>query len=273
MNFHKQYGKTEGPLGFPMTDRTARAVESILKELPSSKEYAYRKSLLPQAATEVNPGERSDVSWISTQAVDRFHEVVLAGGMDDSQFAANPIVTLNHAYEIPPVGRSLWRKKVRDGSMLGIKAKTMYPARTASWPETEPWMPDRIFALVQAGLVSAKSIGFLPLKIRPPTPAEMQQNGWPGDVVLIESWLLLEYACCWLPANQEAIVEEVSKSLPLPAGLLRSWGGPGANSPVGRPAVAFTPEEEIVKTVQRRLERLDPAEYFQSAIDRARGRV
>ena len=94
MNSIHPYGKTEGPLGFPMTDKAARAVETILRKLPSSKEYAYRKAMLPQAATELNPGERSDVSWISTQAVDRFNEVVLAGGMDDSQFAQNPIVTL-----------------------------------------------------------------------------------------------------------------------------------------------------------------------------------
>src|SRR5271155_2344441 len=122
-----------------MTDKAAKAVETILRELPSTKDYAYRKALLPQAATELNPGERSDVSWISTQAVDRFNEVVLAGGMDDSQFAQNPIVTLNHAYEMPPVGRSLWRKRVRDGSTYGIKAKTLYPASPNSWPTDEPW--------------------------------------------------------------------------------------------------------------------------------------
>jgi hypothetical protein len=51
----------------------------------------------------------------------------LAKGMNDSQFALNPAVTLNHCYGLPPVGRSLWRKKARDGDRLGIKAKTLYP--------------------------------------------------------------------------------------------------------------------------------------------------
>ena len=281
MNFVHHYGKAEGPLGFPMTDRAARAVETILRDLPSSSEYAYRKAVLPRAATELNPGERSDVSWITTQAVDRFHEVVLSGGMDDSQFAQNPIVTLNHAYQIPPVGRSLWRKRVRDGSTLGIKAKTIYPPSPESWPAEETWMPDKIFALVQAGLVGAKSIGFLPLKVRPASSTEMQQNGWPADVVVIESWLLLEYACCWIPGNQEAIVEEVSKSLTLPPAVLDGWrirepaeshtlaGAAGPQSAV----ISFTPEEEILKAVKRRLDTLDPATFFQSAIDRVRGRV
>ena len=217
MNNIPQYGKTEGPLGFPMTDKAARAVETILRELPSSKEYAYRKAMLPQAATELNPGERSDVSWISTQAVDRFNEVVLAGGMDDSQFAQNPIVTLNHAYEMPPVGRSLWRKRVRDGSTFGIKAKTLYPvqARILARRRTVDAGQDLRPGPGRAGRRPSRS-AFCRSRSAPRTPAEMQQNNWPADVVLIESWLLLEYACCWLPGNQEAIVEEVSKSLSLP---------------------------------------------------------
>jgi hypothetical protein len=272
MNVNPQHGKTEGPLGFPMTDKAARAVETILRELPRTKEYAYRKAMLPQAATELNPGERSDVSWISTQAVDLVHEVVLAAGMDDSQFAQNPIVTLNHAYQIPPVGRSLWHKRVRDGSTYGIKAKTLYPQRPASWPAAEPWMPDKIFGLVQAGLVGAKSIGFLPLKVRAATQTEVQQNDWPSDVVVIDAWLLLEYACCWLPANQEAIVEEVSKNLSLPAGVLDVWRG-GPLPIVGSKAISFTPEEEIVKALHRRLDRFDPAAFFQEAMDRVRGIV
>ena len=296
MPFSKHYGDTEGPLGFPMTDKAAQAVAAILRELPQAKEYEYRKTVMPQAATELNPGQRSDVSWISTQAVDRANEVVLAQGMDDSQFAQNPIVTLCHAYQMPPVGKSLWRKRIRDGSTLGIKAKTLYPVQPASWPPSETWMPDKVFALVQAGLVSGKSIGFLPLKVRPANAVEMKQNGWPEGVLVIEKWLLLEYACCWLPENQEAIVEEVSKGLTLPAEVLSAWQGTASREcpdssfrarcrarndesdsedslPVTKRTIPFTPEEEIVKAVERRLARIDPAELWQAAMDRARGRV
>jgi hypothetical protein len=35
MNFLKQYGDTEGPLGIPMKDRQAKALEQILKALPA----------------------------------------------------------------------------------------------------------------------------------------------------------------------------------------------------------------------------------------------
>src|SRR6201987_6233549 len=125
--FLKQYGAAVGPLGFPMPDKAARALDGPLKALPKGKEYEYRKAVVARPPTELNPGERSDVSWISTESVDRTGEVVIAKGMNDSQFQANPLVTLGHAYYLPPVGKSLWRKRVKDGDLVGIKAKTRYP--------------------------------------------------------------------------------------------------------------------------------------------------
>src|SRR5688500_5540201 len=119
MDFLKQYWDTEGPLGFPMKDKDAKALEEVLSKHP---EHEYQNLVVEKAMTEVSPGERADVSWISTEDVDRQREIVLAAGMDDTHFKANPIVTMAHNYQIPPVGRSLWRKKVRDGETRGIKA-------------------------------------------------------------------------------------------------------------------------------------------------------
>jgi hypothetical protein len=79
------------------------------------------------------------VSWISTETPDRYDHLVFAKGMNNSQFALNPIVTLNHEYTRPPIGRSLWRKRVKNGDTRGIKAKTVYPPMPASWPAGECW--------------------------------------------------------------------------------------------------------------------------------------
>ena len=178
-DFLKTYG-TQGPLGFPMLDKQALAVDALLKTLPSTKEYEYRKSIHVQAPTELSPGGRSDVSWISTEDVDRQRDVVLARGMSDEHFKLNPVVTLQHRYDLPPVGRSLWRKRVKDGPRQVIKAKTLYPARPESWSTGTDWPPDVAFPLVQAGLLGGKSIGFLPTRVRPPTEAEMtsRMSGW-----------------------------------------------------------------------------------------------
>ena len=37
------YGPAQGPLGFPMTDRQARMLDTLLKSMPKSQEFAYRK--------------------------------------------------------------------------------------------------------------------------------------------------------------------------------------------------------------------------------------
>jgi hypothetical protein len=114
----------KAPLGFPLTDRQAIALDAILKALPKDDAFRYRKA-----------------------------EFVLARGMNDSQFKQNPIVTMQHCYHLPPVGKSLWRKVVRDGPMIGVKAKTQYPARPKDWPAEQPWPADVALSLVQADLL------------------------------------------------------------------------------------------------------------------------
>src|SRR5262245_53570664 len=144
MDFLRDYYDTEGPLGLPMKDKQARALEALLKTLPREDPdlYAPGKLTVEKATTELLPGERADVSWISTEEIDRYRDIVLSRGMSDEHFKLNPIVTLQHSYWQPPVGRSLWRKAVKDGQLKGIKAKTIYPTRPDSLPEGTPWLPD-----------------------------------------------------------------------------------------------------------------------------------
>jgi hypothetical protein len=253
-----------------MKDRQARAIESLVQTLPRSEEFRYRKSVLARAPTELNPGERSDVSWISTESVDRTREVVIARGMNDSQFQQNPLVTLGHAYWMPPVGRSLWRKRVKDGPLTGIKAKTQYPTRPADW--TDPWPPDKVFGLVQAGLLQGKSIGFLPLKVHVPKDREREMNGWDQADLVIDEWLLLEYACVFIPANQDALVESVSKGQPGLTEEFRRALGLGAIGPR-----SFTPLCEVERAVRDAVGRLDLValvkDSVEASLNRARGRV
>jgi len=258
------YGPVEGPLGFPMLDRAAHTLETLLKSLPRTPEYEYRHLVTSKAATEVNPGERSDVSWISTESPDRTREVVVAKGMNDSQFQGNPIVTLGHAYYLPPVGKSLWRKRVRDGERVGIKAKTVYPARPQTWPAQDPWPSDQVFALIQAGLLQGKSIGFLPVKVHVPDSKEVQKNNWGDNVgLVIDEWLLLEYACVFLPANQDALVESVAKGdVALADDVLHALGlgkqlfGDGDGGTAER-VIPFTSLDEIHNAVLSRIAAID----------------
>lgn len=208
MDFLKSFYDTEGPLGLPMKDSQAISLQERLKGIP---EPTFKRLVVEKAPTETLEGERSDVSWISTEDIDRDYEVVIAKGMDDSHFQMNPIVTLQHHYWQPPVGKSLWRKRSKDGNRVGIKAKTQYPQRPESWPAGVEWPSDCAFTLVQAGLLLGKSIGFIPLASHSPTDEEVKVNKWDKVRRVIDKWLLLEYACVFIPAQQNAIVQSVSK--------------------------------------------------------------
>jgi hypothetical protein len=208
------------------------------------------------------------VSWISTEDPDRAGDVVVARGMNDSQFRLNPIVTLNHCYTAPPVGRSLWRKYVRDGELRGIKAKTQYPSRPADWQGD--WPPDVAFTLVQAELLRGKSIGFLPIKVHLPAEEELQRNKWAGVNLVIDEWILLEYACVFLPAQQNAVVSAVSKSAAAtPSELQKALAL--------LPSVPFITLADMEKEISQAVSSIDllalADKVAQDRLDRLRGRV
>jgi len=45
------------PLSFPLSEKQARNLDTLLKALPKSKEFEYRKAVFIGAPPEPNPGE------------------------------------------------------------------------------------------------------------------------------------------------------------------------------------------------------------------------
>jgi hypothetical protein len=276
MTTHKTYGSATGPLGFPMLDKQAFALESILKALPA-EDRQLRRVTVNKAPSELLDGERADVSWISTEAIDRDNEILIARGMNDTQFRDNPLVTLQHCYHKQPVGRSLWRKRVKDGQTVGIKAKTQYPPRPPDWAD-DCWIPDTVFSLVRAGLMQGKSVGFLRLKSHAPSSHEIAASPELASVSrIIDEWLLLEYACVYLPTNQEALVEAVSKGTQVIPEALREALGLNRNAaPIEPPkpeAIPFTSLTELKDSIKRRFALPTQQYLVDEALDRLRGAV
>ncbi len=197
---------TTAAFGIKMPDTLAKSLDALLKTLPKECQSLRRKATTPDS-TEVVKGERADVSMVSVESVDREGDVVLAKGVDLTYFQKNPIVTFAHKYDELPVGKAQWIKSVPGG----IKAKTSYATRPDTWEGS--WLPDAILALIQQGILKGKSIGFLPTKIRQFTREETKSRPDWTDATCVESCVLLEYACCALPVNQDALVEVVSKGL------------------------------------------------------------
>jgi hypothetical protein len=274
-NFLPQYGTTEGPLGLPMRDKQAKAIETILKAIPQ-EDRELRRLVTAKAPDEVIDGERADVSWISSESPDRENEIVMARGMNDSQFAANPLVTMQHCYWSPPVGKSMWRKRAKgsDGTP-GIKAKTLYPTKPDGFPEDE-WPPDCAFALIQAGMLPGKSIGFITLKSHAPSSHEIAALPNLATVRrIIDEWLLLEYACVYLPMNPDALVLAASKGIKVPATWLPKTLGTSPVVQDNSPSIPFTPMAEVEAAVKRSLAafNINPKDVVENAINKLKGRV
>ena len=260
MTFLKPYFETEGPFGVPMKDKQAKALAARLKDLPKDDAFAFRRCSFERGIAEVSAEGRCDVSWITEESPDRMGDIVLAGGMDDSHFQLNPIVTFNHLYDQPPVGRSLWRRKVKEGTLVGVKAKTLYPPKPSSWTAGE-WPPDFAFELIKAGLLRGKSIGFFPLKLRTPTAGQIEQYPELKKVrYIIEEWLLAEYACCVLPTQPNALVEQICKSSPL---AVREESGP----------VPFVTLRQIERDLPRHLAGTEWGNRVEQALTRSWQRI
>jgi hypothetical protein len=238
-----------------VSEKQARNRGALFKALPKNKEFEFRKTVFLKAPTELNCAARADVSWINTETPDRYDHVVFAKGINDSQFALNPIVTLNHDYTRPPLGRSLWRKFVKDGDIRGITAKTVYPPMPASWPVGECWEPYRVFAQIQAGLLNANSIGWLPTNAHLADVKEAAKNNWREGTLVVEEWLLIEYAVGPIPVNTETVVEVVSKTIP------------------GAESVPFITLAELEKSMQKRIESIDIREIVKETTSRMQARI
>lgn len=302
----KYYGKAEGPLGFPMHDRTAQALDDLLKRQPKEIREQFRSVIGNQsvdgycrvwkapAATDLKPEERADVSLITTASVDRDLEVVLPQGGDLRQFRQNPVVTWAHNYHALPVGRAMWiqREKHDDPRKDGFSAKTQYTVRPEGWGGD--WFADAVWSMVQSGELRGKSIGFLPMDGRVPKEEDLKARPELAKVrFIISKWVLLEFAVAPVPSNPDALVQAAAKckqfGIALPQPMLDASGlticddlpaiseyldaepEPG---PESQPAVTDLKQQNVntYNCLLRALRR-DTAGMVREELERARGRV
>lgn len=199
-----------------LREDVATQVDAIVKTLPV--EYRSLKHKGTSNAPELVKGEAADISMVSVESVDRDGHIILAKGMDVTNFQKNPVVTLAHKYDEFPIGMAGatakgtgWIKKVQGG----MRAKTIYsldnPHGATAWK------------MVQGGFLKGKSVGFLATNIRSPTKEEMGNPTFKNCGAVIDSAMLLEYAVCAIPVNQDSLVIAVSKGM-IDANTLKKMG-------------------------------------------------
>jgi hypothetical protein len=113
-------------------------------------------------------------------------------------------------------------------------------------------------------MLNGKSIGFLPLKCHTPESEEYAKAGCEAGGVkyVIDEWLLLEYAVCFIPMNSGLLVEAVcNETVDLPADLAQTLGiddallrRPPSEPRLSGSAVPFTPLLVVENVVYARPE-------------------
>ena len=175
-----------------MPEALARKIDELSRGLP--RDFTYRRLARKSDEFTLDAGERTDVSFITTDAVDRDGEVVIPAGGDWSSY--NRVVTFSHRYDQFPVGSNWWIRAKGNG----LIAKTHYPQKPSDWGDT-PWLPSRDSALDAATRADVHRE-----EHRLPAP-ELR------GVRIIDRWLGVEYAVAPVPCNPEAEMHAVAKGL------------------------------------------------------------
>ena len=225
----KAYGDTEGPLGLPMMAEVARYVEDVLKGLPADcRELVEHGPMRTHAGAKVvmeHPElePRTEVAFVGTDSVDRDREVMLPKGGVFDQWRKNPVVTWAHQYDVLPLGKGKWIKRAKKADVSGILAKSEYISKPEDWQGD--WFADAVLHYVTEGFMPGRSVGFIPMEVRPPSEKEIKERPELAGVNrVIAKWLLLEYAVCPVQSNPDALVELAAKGLKMPPEMDKLYG-------------------------------------------------
>lgn len=220
------------------------------------------------AEMSVTEGERAFIAKITSNAVDRDREVLMPEGLIKTEFEQNPVLFYGHDYirdpKSLPIGQVVSLKRFPDYWL----AKSVMAERPDN--HVGEWFPDTVFSLIQQGVIRGVSVGFEPVDSRAPTKKDKEMFG--EDVQKVyRRWKLLELSVAPLMANQEALIQAVSKGL-IGRTQAKAMFGVDVPEPVKRKcvvlmyakAVTVKPKPDIVALVRDGVRR---------EFDRRRGKI
>lgn len=139
--------------------------------------------------------------------VDRYGDMIVAKGVDLTNYKQNPQILGFHDSCSFPIGRSI---------------KTWYDKGTDSVKGWVLFLDDRVdktgvaettFRMVKAGVINTGSIGFMPKKYTRPDEATRVKLGMGEWGYLFEETELVEFSIVPVPANPSAMSEPITKGL------------------------------------------------------------
>jgi HK97 family phage prohead protease len=162
---------------------------------------------------EVGAPEERTLEFIgSTDAVDRYGDVVDVQGWDLKNFKKNPVILFAHNYSQPPVGKAIDVQKGDKGLTFRVHYPTDEEINAAGWPANHP-TPETVYRLYKSGLMKAVSVGFQGLKSEP-IRGEVDESGFqPRTGTHYLKQELYELSMVPVPANPEAVMNAVQKGI------------------------------------------------------------
>ena len=153
------------------------------------------------------PQAKGFSATITSETLDRDGEVVIAQGMNATEFEQNPILLFNHDTN-KPVGRCVALKR-KGGAVEG---EFVFAQRPEGY--TGEYFPEFVASLVGQGIVKGISIGYAAEQggIRRASADDRTRFGDRVHTVF-SKWRLLEVSIAPIPANPDAIISAIRKGL------------------------------------------------------------
>jgi Escherichia/Staphylococcus phage prohead protease len=156
----------------------------------------------PAKIRSLNEKTRTITFVASTEAVDRYGDIIRVAGWKFANYLKNPVFLWGHRSGDPPIGKTIkiWTENNPPALVQEVQFATA---------EIYPWA-DTIFKLYKSGYLRATSVGFLPLS--DPKPRIDQKTGERlGEEYTDQE--LLELSAVSVPANPEALGRAVQKGI------------------------------------------------------------
>jgi HK97 family phage prohead protease len=200
------------------------------------KNAQVRASFNTSVKASAGDGARTLTFTISTESVDRMGDTIAADGWKLNAFKTNPVILWAHDSSALPVAKaqSVW---VERGKLM---AKAEFTP-----PGLQPFA-DTVFEMYRQGFLNATSVGFLPLKFELSDDPKRR-----AGINLLEQELL-EFSCCPIPANPEALVQ--ARAAGVDVAPLRDW----ACAVLGRAEHSFHARdtaEQVIARISARVKR------------------
>jgi hypothetical protein len=163
-------------------------------------EVRYRALVGDDVELKSGSEERSKRYIASDETVDRMGDIIRVKGWDLKNFLRNPQALWAHNSRALPIGRvTEWEKGDVKGAPALLETITYLEEGVSAEAEA-------IWKLVNAGVIKAVSVGFLPIKMTwPESPEERESMGLGPYGVLFEKQEQLELSNCTIPANPSCL--------------------------------------------------------------------